>query len=311
MLIVGAGISGVGGAYHLTKQCPGHELRRARDRRRASAAPGSRTAIPASAPTATSTPSATASSPGPARRSPPPPRSCSYMGEVIEENDLGRHIRYRHRIDRAALVERGQSLDHRGHAHATPARRSASPPASCGCARATTATRRATRRSGRAWPTSRAASSTRRPGRRTSTTRASSVVVIGSGATAATLIPAIARRLRARHHAAALADLLPHRPQRHRHRRRAAPSSRSTRPGSTRSSAARSSTIRATFTQRCVRRAGDGQAGAARPACAPTSARTTTSTRTSRRATGPGGSASPSCRTATCSRASPRARPRW
>ena len=56
--------------------------------------------------------------------------------------------------------------------------------------------------------------------------------------------PGDGRRLRAHHDAAALADLLPHRPQRHRHRRRAAPARRSTRPGSTRSSAARSSTSR-------------------------------------------------------------------
>ena len=48
------------------------------------------------------------------------------------------------------------------------------------------------------------------------------VVVIGSGATAATLIPAIADDVRARHDAAALADLFPHRPQRDRARRRAA-----------------------------------------------------------------------------------------
>ncbi len=48
----------------------GHQLRRAGERRRASAARGSPTTIPASAPTATSTPSATASSRGPARRSP-------------------------------------------------------------------------------------------------------------------------------------------------------------------------------------------------------------------------------------------------
>ena len=41
VLIVGAGISGVGGAYHLTKQCPGTQLRRAGIAGRASAAPGS------------------------------------------------------------------------------------------------------------------------------------------------------------------------------------------------------------------------------------------------------------------------------
>ena len=70
-------------------------------RRRASAAPGSPIAIPASAPTATSTPSAIASSRGGASRSRPPPRSSAYMGEVIDENGLGPHIRYRHKIPSA------------------------------------------------------------------------------------------------------------------------------------------------------------------------------------------------------------------
>ena len=54
----------------------------------------------------------------------------------------------------------------------TPARRSASPRTSSGCARAITGTRRATRRSGTGWRPSRAGSSTRRPGRRIWTTRA-------------------------------------------------------------------------------------------------------------------------------------------
>ncbi len=75
---------------------------------------------------------------------------------------------------------------------AAPAPPSRSPRTSSGCARATTATRRATRPSGRGWTATRAASCTRRPGRPTSTSRGKQVVVIGSGATAATLVPAIA-----------------------------------------------------------------------------------------------------------------------
>ena len=171
VLIVGAGISGVGGAYHLTSSAPAPASSCSR-RRKASAAPGSPTAIRASARTAISTPSATASSRGPARRSPPPRRSCSYMGEVIEENDLARHIRYRHQIASARWSSRDNRWTIDGDAHRHRRDAVASPPTSCGCARATTATRRATRPSGRAWPTSRAASSIRRPGRRTSTTRA-------------------------------------------------------------------------------------------------------------------------------------------
>ncbi len=100
VLIVGAGISGVGGAYHLTQQCPGtafvvleafetfggtwwsHRY------------PGIRSDSdlhtfgyrfkPWTGP-----PIATAE------------EILSYVGEVIEENDLGQHIRYRHRISRA------------------------------------------------------------------------------------------------------------------------------------------------------------------------------------------------------------------
>ena len=151
VLIVGAGISGVGGAYHLTKQCPGTQLRRPGGagelRRHLAHPPLSR----ASAPTATSTPSAIASSPGPARRSPPPTRSCSYMGEVIDENDLARHIRYRHQIASASWSSSGQPLDHRGDADRHRRDGRASPPTSSGCARATTATPRATRPSGTAW----------------------------------------------------------------------------------------------------------------------------------------------------------------
>ncbi len=45
------------------------------------------------------------------------------MGEVIEENDLARHIRYRHTHRLGALVERRQPLDHRGRRAPTPARR--------------------------------------------------------------------------------------------------------------------------------------------------------------------------------------------
>ena len=70
------------------------------------------------------------------------------------------------------------------------------------------------------------------------------VVVIGSGATAATLIPAIAADCAPRHDAAALADLFPHRPQRDRRSPTSCASSRSTRPGSTRSCAGRSCTSR-------------------------------------------------------------------
>ncbi len=100
VLIVGAGISGVGGAYHLRQQCPGLSLvvLEAQDgfggTWRTHRYPGIRSDSDLytfgyrfkpwrSAPIATAA------------------EILSYMGEVIEENDLARHIRYGHRIGRA------------------------------------------------------------------------------------------------------------------------------------------------------------------------------------------------------------------
>ena len=101
VVIVEAVVSGVGGAYHLTKQCPGNELRRPADLQETSAAHGACTVIRASATRWsdsdlytfgyrfkpwTSAPIATAA------------EILRYVGEVIDENDLGSHIRYRHEI---------------------------------------------------------------------------------------------------------------------------------------------------------------------------------------------------------------------
>jgi cation diffusion facilitator CzcD-associated flavoprotein CzcO len=100
VLIVGAGISGVGGAYHLTQQCPGTRfvvldaLEGFGGTWWTHRYPGIRSDSdlytfgyrfkPWTGP-----PIATA------------PEILRYMGEVIEENDLGKHIRYRHRIETA------------------------------------------------------------------------------------------------------------------------------------------------------------------------------------------------------------------
>jgi cation diffusion facilitator CzcD-associated flavoprotein CzcO len=97
VLIVGAGISGVGGAYHLTQQCPGTSfvVLEAQESYggtwRTHTYPGIRSDSdlytfgyrfkPWIGP-----PIATAG------------EILGYMGEVIEENDLARHIRYRHKI---------------------------------------------------------------------------------------------------------------------------------------------------------------------------------------------------------------------
>jgi cation diffusion facilitator CzcD-associated flavoprotein CzcO len=97
VLIVGAGISGVGAAYHLTKQCPGINFVVLEAQESFGGTwlthryPGVRSDSdlytygysfkPWTGPT-----TATAA------------EIRSYMGEVIEENDLARHILYRHKI---------------------------------------------------------------------------------------------------------------------------------------------------------------------------------------------------------------------
>ena len=68
VLIVGAGISGVGGAYHMTKQCPDMSFV-VLETKDTFGGTWVTHRYPASAPTATCTPSATASSHGPACRS--------------------------------------------------------------------------------------------------------------------------------------------------------------------------------------------------------------------------------------------------
>src|SRR5450755_4689540 len=95
--IVGAGISGVGGAYHLTKQCPGTSFVVLESKESFGGTwithryPGIRSdsdlyTFGYRFKPWTGTPIATAA------------EILAYMGEVIEENDLGRHIRYGHKI---------------------------------------------------------------------------------------------------------------------------------------------------------------------------------------------------------------------
>jgi cation diffusion facilitator CzcD-associated flavoprotein CzcO len=101
VLIVGAGISGIGGAYHLTTQCPGTRFVVLESQESFGGTwlthkyPGIRSDSDLhtfgyrfkawrSAPIATAE------------------EIRSYMGEVIQENDLERHIRYGHRINAAS-----------------------------------------------------------------------------------------------------------------------------------------------------------------------------------------------------------------
>ena len=101
VLIVGAGISGVGGAYHLTQQCPGTSfvVLEAQDSYGGTwwthRYPGIRSDSDLHTfgyrfKPWTSAPIATAA------------EILAYMGEVIAENDLGRHIRYHHKITTAS-----------------------------------------------------------------------------------------------------------------------------------------------------------------------------------------------------------------
>jgi len=100
VLIVGAGISGVGGAYHLTKQCPGttfvvlETLESFGGTWITHKYPGIRSdsdlyTFGYRFKPWTGTPIATAQ------------EILHYMGEVIEENDLAKHIRYKHGIKTA------------------------------------------------------------------------------------------------------------------------------------------------------------------------------------------------------------------
>ena len=100
VLIVGAGISGVGGAYHLTKQCPGTRFVVLEGQASFGGTwithryPGIRSdsdlyTFGYRFKPWTGAPIATAA------------EILRYMGEVIEENGLGPHIRYRHTISTA------------------------------------------------------------------------------------------------------------------------------------------------------------------------------------------------------------------
>src|SRR5215216_6843172 len=101
VLVVGAGISGIGGAYHLTKQCPGTSFVVLESQESFGGTwlthryPGIRSDSDLynfgyRFKPWTSAPIATAA------------EILKYLGEVIEENDLSRHIRYRHTITSAS-----------------------------------------------------------------------------------------------------------------------------------------------------------------------------------------------------------------
>jgi cation diffusion facilitator CzcD-associated flavoprotein CzcO len=106
VMIVGAGISGIGGAYHLTMQCPGKSFVVLETQESFGGTwlthryPGIRSdsdlyTFGYRFKPWTGAPIATAA------------EIRKYMGEVIDESGLDRHIRYRHRISSASWSSRG------------------------------------------------------------------------------------------------------------------------------------------------------------------------------------------------------------
>ncbi len=115
VVIVGAGISGIGSAYHLQQQCPdkSYVILEAKNTFGGTwdthKYPGVRSDSDlytfgyrfkpwVGAPVASGE------------------EILKYMGEVIEENGIAPHIRYGHRITRCDMVELGQSMDRRSEA---------------------------------------------------------------------------------------------------------------------------------------------------------------------------------------------------
>ncbi|HZP87954.1 MAG TPA: NAD(P)/FAD-dependent oxidoreductase, partial [Burkholderiales bacterium] len=113
VLIVGAGISGIGAAYHLTKQCPGttfvvlDALESFGGTWRTHRFPGIRSdsdlyTFGYGFKPWTGPPIATAA------------EILRYVGDVIDENDLGPHIRYHHRVESARWSSRERRWTLRG-----------------------------------------------------------------------------------------------------------------------------------------------------------------------------------------------------
>ena len=208
VLIVGAGLSGIGAAYHLQTQCPGKTLRdprgRDRHRRHLGPVPLSRHPLRLRHVHARLFVPAVDAREGDRRRA-VDPRLRARDGARATAST--RQIRFRHRVERAAWSSGRRALDRRGASADASEPRALHVQLPASCAAATTTTTTATRRSSRAssafagrivhpqnWP-----DDLDYAGKR--------VVVIGSGATAVTLVPEMAKTRRARDDAAALADL--------------------------------------------------------------------------------------------------------
>ncbi len=125
VIVVGAGISGIGAAYHLQDIVARPVVHDPRGSRRRSAAPGICSATRASAPTATCTRSATASSRGRTAKSiADGPSILEYLRETVDEYGIEQYIRFHHLVTTRRVVERRRPLDRHGRTAPTPARRS-------------------------------------------------------------------------------------------------------------------------------------------------------------------------------------------
>ena len=224
VLIVGAGLSGIGAAYHLQSKCPGKSFASSRAAT-ASAAPGTCFAIRACARTPTCTRSAIRFSRGRGRRrSPTAPSILNYVRETAREHGIDEQIRFGHRVSARRGRRRSArwtvEVERSGEARDELVRFTCNFLFMCSGYYSyeegyTPAFAGASDFGGRIvhpqhWP-----EDLDYAGKR--------IVVIGSGATAVTLVPALAEVGGARHHAPALADLRRVAPGEDRRRQRAAP----------------------------------------------------------------------------------------
>ena len=242
VLIVGAGISGIGSAYHLTTQLPGTSFVILEAQESFGGTwlthryPGIRSDSDLHTfgyrfKPWTSAPIATAA------------EIRSYMGEVIAENGLERHIRYRHRISSASwssLTNRWTIEAVRTDSGETVTLHREFPVDVPGLLSALRGLYAAMAGHGELQGPHRSpadlAGGSRLPGQEGRRHR--------FGRHGGDPDSGDRRRLRSRHDAAALADLFQDRPQCHRTRRDAAPAPGRARNGSTRSCAGRSCSIR-------------------------------------------------------------------
>ena len=168
VLIVGAGLSGIGAAHHLQDRLP-HKTYAIFEARDAIGGtwdlfryPGVRSDSDMQTLGYRFRPwtSAQAIADGPA--------ILDYVRDTAREAGIDARVRFGHRVTGAAWSTARRALDGLGRAGVPMSRAT-----SCTCAAATTATTRATGRTGRTSSASRASSCTRSSGPRTSTTRAS------------------------------------------------------------------------------------------------------------------------------------------